>query len=256
MPTGGEVAFMMQQVQLTVKTADSQRLHSNWGYVLYGILAQHADSAYIADLHQRNETPISQYLEVLPNGTEGIWHICLLGEEAIHQISKVLEQHTQFAAEHHHTTLQILEKNWGKKFSERDFCQQYLTTADVPRRQKLQFLTPTGFKSQEQYQIFPSTELIVKSLWRSWHSYAQELLLDGDDVREQLIQHIHIADYQLRSVRYPVKGNKIPAFQGSIGLQLHGPEPLVRLLNLLLAFGEYSGLGIKTTLGMGGYRLV
>jgi len=234
---------------------DGQRMHSNWGYALYGILSQNTDADYIAQLHQRNETPISQYLELLPGTSEAIWHINLLGEEAIHYWGKPLKKHDSYQADHHHTVLQVLEQNWEEPVSEHDFCQRYLVEDPADRRHKLNFITPVGFKSQEQYQLFPSVELIVKSLWRSWQNYSQELKLEGDVVRDQLIQYTQIWEYQLKSARYPVKGNKIPAFRGNLVLSVHGPEPLARLVQLLLAFGEYSGLGMKTALGMGGYRL-
>lgn len=245
----------MQQIQLKVRTEDGQKLHSNWGYSLYGILSQYTDSDYIADLHSRNETPISQYLEVLPGGLEGIWHINLLTDEAIDYFGKTLQDNQQFYSNYHQTTLEILDKQIINSISERDFCLQYLVEQEVGRRYELEFITPVGFKSQEQYQIFPTVELMLKSLWRNWQSFSRELRLEGDDVREQLIQYTQIKDYQLKSVRYPLKGNKIPACKGKIILQVHGPEPLVRIVSMLLAFGEYSGMGMKTALGMGGYHL-
>ena len=247
---------MLQQIQLKVKAADGQKLHTNWGYSLYGILCRHTDSDYIAELHSCNETPISQYLEVLPGYQEGIWHIHLLGEEAIHFFGETIQNNNSFPAEHHGTILQIVEKHIAAPISEHDFCMQYLTMGEAVRTHELEFITPVGFKSQEQYQIFPTVELMLKSLWRNWQSFSRELQLDGEDVRDQLIQYTQIRDYQLKSVRYPLKGNKIPACKGKVILQVHGPEPLARIVSMLLAFGEYSGIGMKTALGMGGCRIV
>lgn len=246
---------MMQRIQLRIKPIDGQRMHSNWGYTLYGILSQNTDANYIAQLHQRNETPLSQYLETLPETSEAIWHINLLGEEAIYHWGASLKKQHSYQAAHHHTVLQVLEQNWEEPVSEHNFCYQYLVEHNANRLHKLHFLTPVGFKSQNQYQIFPTIELMLKSLWRSWQNYSQELKLDDDMVRDQLIQYTKIWEYQLKSARYPVKGNKIPAFRGDVVLSVHGPEPLARLVQLLLAFGEYSGMGMKTALGMGGYRL-
>lgn len=247
---------MMRHIQLKIAAADGQKLHSNWGYALYGILSSYADPDYIAYLHSYNETPISQYLQVLPNKTEAWWHINLLGADAIEKIGAVCEHNDSFEAEHHQTNIQVLDKEWGPIVTEKAFCQSHLTEQPPKRRLRLEFLTPTGFKSQEVYQLFPTEELIMKSVWRGWQNFANEVVLQDDDVRNQLIRHIHISDYHLRSVRYPIKGNKIPAFIGGVTLAIAGPEPLVRLANMLLAFGEYNGMGIKTALGMGGYCLV
>lgn len=247
---------MMQQIQLKVCAKDGQKLHNNWGYSMYGMLCQYSDNDYIAELHQRNETPISQYLEVLPGGIEGIWHIHLLDEEAIHYFGETIQKNKSFYSDYYQTTLQILERQIRTPISEQEFCMQYLVGQDTRRRHEIEFLTPVGFKSQEQYQIFPTVELMIKSLWRNWQNFSHDLQLDGDEVREQLIQYTQMRDYQLKSVRYPLKGNKIPACQGNIILQMHGPEPLARIVSMLLAFGEYSGMGMKTALGMGGYRLI
>jgi CRISPR/Cas system endoribonuclease Cas6 (RAMP superfamily) len=38
-------------------------------------------------------------------------------------------------------------------------------------------------------------------------------------------------------------------------LRLHGPDTLARYVRFLLRFGEYSGVGIKTAIGMGGIRI-
>lgn len=246
---------MIRQIAMKITALDGQRLHSNWGYALYGILSNQANPDYIADLHRRNETPISQYLEVLPNGREAIWRINLLGAEAIDEIGQVFLQNDHFQALHHKTTIRILEKEWGPIIAERDFCTRYLIERGGQRKVTLDLLTPTSFKSQEAYQLFPSRELIIKSLWRNWQAFAKEVLLEGDEVREQMIQSVQISDYQLKSLRYPLKSNKIPGFKGQLTLTIKGPEPLVRLVNMLLAFGSYSGLGIKTALGMGGYRI-
>lgn len=246
---------MMQKIQLKVTAEDGQKLHTNWGYSLYGILSQHTDTDFIAELHSRNETPLSQYLEVLPGGIEAIWHIHLLNEEAIYYFGETIKKYDSFPAEHHQTTLLIHEKHISEPVAEHDFCMQYLADQPVNRRQELEFITPVGFKSQEQYQIFPTVDLLLKSLWRNWQSFSRELQLDGDDVRDQLIQYTQIRDYQLKSVRYPLKGNKIPACKGKVVLYINGPEPLARIVSMLLAFGEYSGMGMKTALGMGGYRL-
>lgn len=243
---------MLKKIQLKVAAQDEQHLHSNWGYALYGMLCAKLDSDYIATLHACNATPISQYLEVLPGRSEAIWHIQLLGAEAIQQVSPVLEQFDIWNAEHHHTKLQVKERKIGPTLEEIDFCRHYLVEQPVQRKLRLRLLTPTGFKSKGNYQIFPSEDLILKSLLRNWHTFAQEVMLDDDEVRTQLVQYTHISDYQLKSVRYPIKGNQIRAFQGYLNFYVDGPEPLVRLVNLLMAFSTYSGVGIKTALGMGG----
>lgn len=246
---------MIQKITLKVRSSNQQSLSNSWGYSLYGVLAQCIDSDYMEILHQQNSTPIHQFLEVLPNHTEALWHIHLLNDEAIHFVGEAIESREFFSVQQYHTKLQVLEKKEETVLSELSFCQKYLVERPSERRQTLHFLTPVGFKSQEVYQIFPTEELIIKSLWNHWQNYSTELPLEGDDVQAQLIDNVKIVDYRLRSTRFPLKGFNIPSFTGNIVLKIYGPESLVRLVNLLTHFGEYSGLGMKTALGMGGYRL-
>jgi CRISPR/Cas system endoribonuclease Cas6 (RAMP superfamily) len=42
---------------------------------------------------------------------------------------------------------------------------------------------------------------------------------------------------------------------GKITLVVNGPDQLARLAGAMLSFAEYSGVGIKTALGMGGVRI-
>lgn len=45
---------------------------------------------------------------------------------------------------------------------------------------------------------------------------------------------------------------KIPAFIGEVIINVRGPQQLSNLANMLIEFGTYSGVGIKTGMGMGG----
>lgn len=52
------------------------------------------------------------------------------------------------------------------------------------------------------------------------------------------------------------KADKIPAFVGSLTLHAAGPQSLRGLVAMLLSFGEASGIGVKTSMGMGGVQLL
>ena len=62
---------------------------------------------------------------------------------------------------------------------------------------------------------------------------------------------LHIVDYSLRTVRYPLKNVKIPSFVGNIVVESRLPAPLQEIWQLLVCLAPYTGVGIKTTLGMG-----
>ena len=62
-----------------------------------------------------------------------------------------------------------------------------------------------------------------------------------------LLRHFTLTD---RS--FPLKGHRIPGFVGAWDLENGLSGEARQLLNALLYFSQFSGLGIKTTLGMGG----
>jgi CRISPR-associated endoribonuclease Cas6 len=78
--------------------------------------------------------------------------------------------------------------------------------------------------------------------------------VDPDTV-DYIDQHARITAYHLRSQYFDHaadSGKKIPAFVGSLTIGTKGPQALTGLAHMLLSFGEYAGIGIKTSMGMGG----
>ena len=63
---------------------------------------------------------------------------------------------------------------------------------------------------------------------------------------------LRIRDYSLHTVTYHIKNTCIPGFVGSAVVEARLALPLLELWNALLSFAPYGGIGIKTTLGMGG----
>ena len=77
-----------------------------------------------------------------------------------------------------------------------------------------------------------------------------------DDLLEDLQRFISVIGYNLRSTFFSVEGVTIPSFTGTLLLKISGPQQLVNLVHLLLRFGTYSGVGIKTAMGMGALQLI
>lgn len=66
------------------------------------------------------------------------------------------------------------------------------------------------------------------------------------ELLEDLEQHTMITEYRLQSRLFGVEGISIPSYQGHITLRMSGPQQMVNLMHMLLRFGTYSGIGIKT----------
>lgn len=119
---------------------------------------------------------------------------------------------------------------------------------------RLRFCTPTCFKSVGQYLPLPTTRLIVQSLMKKWNGCISECPIEDEDGQgmETLAAGLRPRDFQLRSRTYYLKGNSIPGFVGELTLENRLDGFHRELADALLLFADFAGIGIKTTLGMGG----
>ena len=51
-----------------------------------------------------------------------------------------------------------------------------------------------------------------------------------------------------------MEGITIPAYKGNITVKMKGNDTISRYARLLFSFGEYSGVGIKSAIGMGAMK--
>jgi len=248
--------MMFRQIRIRFDTEKNVRPHYYWAYDLYSALIEKVSPDLAVDLHNDGLKPVSHYL-LLPGRQNGVpggitWVINLLGKETIDEIFPIIAGLESLHLRHYGTSLRVSEMAAGPVVQEKDFVAGHLLNEQNSGGLRLQFLTPTSFKSNEEYQIFPSVEWIVKSSVQKWNAYSRETVIDDPEAVEQLIIYSRISGYSLKSYHYRLKGIKIPGFMGYINLEVRGPKPLVRLYNMLICFLAYSGVGIKCSLGMGG----
>ncbi|MDR0838923.1 MAG: CRISPR system precrRNA processing endoribonuclease RAMP protein Cas6 [Oscillospiraceae bacterium] len=124
----------------------------------------------------------------------------------------------------------------------------------APKQFKLLLASPATYKHENTYSnIFALAPLFF--------SVADKLrLFFGVDISNAeitaLCETLKFVQYNFRSDTYAVKrGNVIPAFSGEFALAPRGTDAQTEKLMLLLRFAEYSGVGAKTALGMGGVLL-
>ena len=100
----------------------------------------------------------------------------------------------------------------------------------------------------------PDVRYIFQSLMNKYSASSDELEMYDEETLEQLAGNSSIVRYRLQSVFFPLEGVKIPSFKGELTMRVGGSETMARYARLLAGFGEYSGIGIKTAMGMGGIR--
>lgn len=240
---------MLTQYQFHLKPDQACRVQPEWSYQLYAALLQQAPVDFGTAAHWDVVTPISQYLHCRENSV--VWTVSLLGESAEQTLGTALERLDR---------IELTGKQIGMRVEQRncrhiaDAEQLFLLAAGHQGLHRLEFLTPTAFKSQGQYVILPNTRLILQSLIKKWNGCILECPIDDADNQglERMAAGLLCQDYRLQSGRFTLKGHPIPGFTGQILLENRLSGFHRQMTDALLLFAEYAGIGIKTTLGMGG----
>lgn len=239
---------MIQQLQFAVYTVENARVPSAWAYRIYGWLMEQLPADVVAWLHEPGEHPLAQSLHFDVPRQMSIWTLNLLDDTLAAQIKPLLDGRTSL--ELHGTTLQM--EQLGSHTIESGL-QLLLAARDEPaRRTKLLFRTPCAFKQAGRYAIYPQEFLLLQSLVLHWNAAFPDCQLSDPDALDAMLRGLRLIDYSLHTSPYPLKGNRIPGFVGSTVVDARLALPLLELWNALISFAPYGGIGIKTSLGMGG----
>ncbi|MFT8458190.1 MAG: CRISPR-associated endoribonuclease Cas6 [Liquorilactobacillus ghanensis] len=131
----------------------------------------------------------------------------------------------------------------------------YFYEVEAPRELRLEFITPTAFKSHGNYIFMPNIRLIFQNLMRKYNWIFENSNHIDVELLDKLCDSIFIKSFKIQSSYYSIHKTYIPGFVGNIKIKCTGVQTLVNFMYVLLKFGEYSGVGIKTGLGMGAIRL-
>ncbi|MDO4666313.1 MAG: CRISPR-associated endoribonuclease Cas6 [Streptococcus sp.] len=218
---------------------------------LQGFLMEEIASEYAGILHQQETNPYSTNL--ISDQNESVWTVNLLTNEAEEHILPKLMSLEKIDLKSFSNT--IVVKHVTMQTLSQEHLLEIFQSNEESHLIHLTFYTPTTFKSQGSYALFPDTRLIFQSLMQKY----TRLVEQKDEIEEEtlifLAEHSRISSYQLKSYYFSVHRKKFPAFKGRITIKISGPATLKAYANMLLKFGEYSGIGIKCSLGMGGMRI-
>ena len=215
----------MTQHQLVLHTPDGRPMPAVWAYRLYAWLLTRMPREEGDWLHQTGEHPISQFLFYDKDTQQMVWTVNLLCTELETRLSPpLLETNT---IDLHGCPISVERQ----------------TIRKVPGPEAL------IFQGREQCRI------LLQSLLGRWNYLCPDYPLTDEDAISALLEGIHIVDYALRTTRYRMKDTAIPGFCGKIQVEAKLPLPLLELWGALVCLAPYGGIGIKTTLGMGGTQI-
>ncbi|MDR1448068.1 MAG: CRISPR-associated endoribonuclease Cas6 [Candidatus Ancillula sp.] len=217
-----------------------------------GVLMEVISSEYACLLHQNSINPYT--LRLFKNNSQIVWQIVTFSDESYNKIILPIlkDNFSSFYLKYLKTNV-VIDKKTIIKISLEEISNVLYKT-DIVDVYTVDFLTPTAFRSQGQYVFYPNVRLIMQSLIMKYG-----YLVDGEkDVEKglltQLETNVNIIGYNINSRYMPLGQKKIPAFVGSVTFKITGTDFLKNYFAMLLEFGQYSGVGIKTSMGMGMFR--
>lgn len=242
----GEINMYAELRMELASTAITYQQSSN----LQGVMMETIDTDYASILHNNQTNPYSQY--VVREGEKIIWNIRTMTESAYQNIICPLSELEEIKIRKKGITAKIVSKDM-QTYETRKLLDDFYQEA-CPRYLEVHFLTPTAFKRDGNYVYYPDLRLIYGSLMRKYSGISADMEMVDEDTLNELCAKSEIVKYRLQTVSFPLEKVTITGFVGKIGIKVRGPETLARYIRMLFQFGEFSGVGIKTAIGMGAIR--
>ena len=246
---------MLNRLTIEFTLDKEQKIDYNIGSVLQGIMMTFLDRDYGEILHKQSLRPYSQYFEI-KNG-KYYWVINTLTKEAKQKIiDKILISDRK--------ELDLIYRQSKLNIEKLELQNDNTSKYNGKREITINFKTPTSFKrTSGGYEIFPNIKHIFNSLINKYEKFESNRLDDSitdlinnkDELLEKIIQNVEITGYDLKTAKFGVKGNYVPGFMGKVYLKVKGSQDFKNIVIRLLKFGEYSGVGLKATMGMGAIQI-
>lgn len=243
---------MISRLEISLKS--EARLSYQMGTAFHGALMELIPEDLREMLHESAVHPYSQYIERRKDG-KWYWVITALNKE----LAKEIIYGSLLSCEGAELKkagikLEFAEKNLHeipmRKLSERMYA------GSAPGYINIEFITPASFKQDGRYLFYPDIRGMYISLLNKYGAAVPDQNVRDEDLLEELVRNTRISRYNLRSVLFHIEGGRVPAFIGNISLRFSGTKTMKSFADFLFHFGEYSGIGIKTGLGMGAMRII
>lgn len=225
------------------------------GSLFHGAIMEILNSEYADELHQSQLHPYSQYLESDSNGYV-YWVVNCTNRKASDNILSPLLKLDSVFIKKLNREIRFVDKTYRENEYQKLTGSFYNERAS--RYIDLKIKSPLSFKKNDEYTIFPDLRNFYKSLMNKYDEAMKESDSSMFDLStlDELCEKTRIIRYNLRSCGFPLEGVMIPSFWGSMSLKISGAQTLINFAHMLFRFGEYSGIGIKTSMGMGAVAVI
>lgn len=242
-------------IELVIAADPSIKIVQSIGSVLHGVLIELVGTDYARQLHEAGLRPYSQYVYFDRDRKQYIWRLSAVTADAVNRIVRpMLEMPEKIFLKQKRGHLYVKDRTILEETSYEDLIHKFWSSDVFYTQAKLQCMSTTSFKVDKQYTIFPKAFRIYRYLLRQWNQFSTFGMLNPDSLLGDLENGVYIRDYNLRMGIYGLEGVTIRGFRGHVLMQFRRNVELQRVLALLSYYSQFTGLGIKTALGMGGVK--
>lgn len=243
----------MEKITLTCNKG--QKFDSSLAVYFHGWLMGKVSSDFADQIHTTGTNPLNIYVYQTKDYINFV--VCLLTQKAVDEIFDILldDNFTSF-------TLQSSEQNrfdicekYTESLSEEELARSFYSD-DAENLFTIQVLTPMAFKTQGQYFNLPDIRLFFQSLMKKYNSVFEGSEHVDIDLLDEIVKRTVLINFNINSRRYYIHHAYINGFMGRLTFLCKGSKTLTNYINTLLSFAEYSGAGVKTSLGMGAIKAV
>ena len=148
---------MLTSLDILLEKNDKISFSPHLGSLLHGALMQQLDSEYANNMHENNLKPFSQFVHFDKENDSYTWKINTITDESKDQIinSLLTKINGKLHIEHKNSDLIIKKKIVNEAISYKDLSEEFYLNRNYNRKVVIKFLTPTSFKVDGKYVIFP-----------------------------------------------------------------------------------------------------
>lgn len=239
---------MLAQINMEL---ESKELNINMASLFHGYLMENIDSAYAEYFHYNTTNPFTSCIFKDTKEDKFFWRVTTFSQKAYDMLMSYFSKGIPE---------KIYLKNKDLEINVKSFSIQKKSYEDLfleaTERKRIKLISPTSFKSDGITHIFPNISTLISGVIAKINQHSETAELEDKKIVSELLEKVYIKDYNLRTKIFHLESIKIKGFIGTMDLAIKGEDrTLANILNFLILMSEYTGLGIKTSLGMGGVKV-
>ena len=239
---------MLAQINMEL---ESKELNINMASLFHGYLMENIDPAYAEYFHYNTTNPFTSCIFKDTKEGKFFWRVTTFSQKAYDMLMSYFSKGIPE---------KIYLKNKDLEINVKSFSIQKKSYEDLfleaTERKRIKLISPTSFKSDGIIHIFPNISTLISGVIAKINQHSETAELEDKKIVNELLEKVYIKDYNLRTKIFHLESIKIKGFIGTMDLAIKGEDrTLANILNFLILMSEYTGLGIKTSLGMGGVKV-